>query len=170
MSDELSTYLDNTYADYFSSFSNSVNLLWAADVKNGIPSMCTCIIGMPYNPLQISVAELSGSLNNLYVKNQKFRRIVNFGKDIASIGNTRYFAIVFPLLEQYAPCEWDGTEAFYPFADVKFGLRDFGIAGGKLTMIDGKNLRDLLHSVLGITQFTQGTAKSRNNHYNFPNE
>lgn len=167
MKDQLSDYLENTYQYYFSNNKNSSILLWASENTENIPIVCSCIIGLSYSPLDDEkelLIRLRNKLNTLYHENPIFNRIINFGKAISKLGQTHYVVIGYPIIDEYSLNDWEESEKKYPFEKVNFFFKDFTENNSNSQILNGVELRDTLHLLLYISDYSVGTRKRKNKH------
>lgn len=159
--DELNTYLANHYQEYITGCTDCNLLVWGIDENDDqVPKLCTLIVGVEYDPNNVTQNEIVDKLNSKYLNDNHFKRMYKFGDEIASKGSVPYVVIGFPSFRNEYNGRWEETAESYPVALVHFYLQELPSKTGRL--IKGLELRNYIYDILGKAYSDEGTTKAKN--------
>lgn len=162
--DELSTYLSQNYNSYLTGYQDCNILLWGLPTKNySVPKFISAIVGLNYNPNNITRDEAAIMLRRYYKSYKMFYRICQYGEKLTHQCNLPFVIIAYPKIEGYRHCEWEGSIAKYELDKVKFLMYQIPDKNAPGKLLTGKELREMLCLLVGAEKAEViGTRKPKN--------
>ena len=162
--DQLSQYLLQHYNSYLTGYQDCNMLLWGLPQQEySVPKFMSMVVGFNYDPNKFDVNQSKRLINYFYNTNEKFRKIINYGKAITEKSRLPFIVLLYPSLDKFRKVQWEKSEEKYAFKDVSFGIYEINSQSIQLDVMRGSSLREKLCELIGSENIrVQGTSKAKN--------
>lgn len=164
--DELSRYLLERYPNNYITGGDDCNfLIWGAEAAGRLapePKMCSLMVGLEYDPYDLSRAWVRNTLNRKYQNDLTFKKLFSYGREFAAGTSLPFMVIVYPSMRREFEDRWEDSRARYAPEQVLFYCHCITENRVARNILNGAGLKEAIYRDLGVNYTDTGTSKAKN--------